>query len=174
MKVIRDPAFSPGGYCPTWLPCKNRRPRNLTTAIGVLGLFMCLANSISAATTTTIFVVDFDFVSSLGGAHANPTINVGDDVHWVWSAANIAPHSTTAAAGQLESWDSGLHTAPFAFDHVFTQAGTFNYFCLLHGFDAGGGNVGGMSGQITVVPEPAMGGLLGTGFAVWGMLRRRS
>lgn len=138
-------------------------------AFTVLGLL----ESSSPAATTTIFVVDFDYTSSSGGPHVNPTINLGDDVHWVWDAGNTSPHSTTAAAGQSEFWDSGLHLGAFTFDHVFTQEGTFGYFCLLHGFDAGGGNVGGMSGEITVVPEPGAIALLLSGAIFIGFLRQR-
>src|SRR4029079_2710538 len=46
---------------------------------------------------------------------------------------------------------------PATFSVTFDSAGTFNYFCRIHGSDLGGGNVGGMSGHLTVVepvPEP--------------------
>lgn len=145
--------MSPQSICRSSALTLGGRLRKLSLPFAALGLFALFESSVPAA-TTTIFVVDFDFTSSIGGPHFNPTINLGDDVHWVWDNANLAEHSTTAAGGQSEFWDSGLHSAPFTFDHVFTHEGTFGYYCLLHGFDAGGGNVGGMSGEITVVPEP--------------------
>ena len=138
----------------------------LAAAIAV-GLFVWPAKS-ALATTITVFVANFDFTSSVGGAHFDPTINVGDDIHWVWSSDL---HSTTSAAGQLESWDSGVHNESFSFDHVFTETGTCNYYCTVHGADLGGGNVGGMSGHVTVVPEPATLGLPMAGLAILGLLR---
>ncbi len=86
--------------------------------------------------------------------HIDPVINVGDTVEWVWNSGAIL-HSTTAAAGQMESWDSGVHSTPFTFDHTFTQTGTFNYYCIVHGADIGGGQVIGMSGHVVVLGPPA-------------------
>lgn len=37
----------------------------------------------------------------------DPTILPGDSVRWVWDQGF---HNTTAAAGQLESWDSGVQS----------------------------------------------------------------
>jgi len=94
-------------------------------------------------------VYDFDF-------SANPscqpvvdaTITRGDTVHWVWDQGT---HSTTSAAGQVELWNSGVHSPPFSFDHTFTNLGTFNYYCMINGVDLNGGQVGGMSGSVTVI-----------------------
>lgn len=92
-------------------------------------------------TTVTVHVVDFAFSPS------TLTIQPGDTVHWVWDGDM---HSTTSVAGSKESWDSGVHMTGFTFDHTFTQAGSFSYFCTIHGFDKGNGTAGGMSGVVTV------------------------
>jgi hypothetical protein len=61
------------------------------------------------------------------------------------------PHTTTAAPGQLESWDSGVQSAVgFTFSHTFTQLGTFNYYCTVHGVSTGCRGVVAMSGHVTV------------------------
>ncbi len=105
----------------------------------------------SATITLEVFNNDFGMAPS---THIDPVINVGDTVEWVWNSGAIL-HSTTAAAGQMESWDSGVHSTPFTFDHTFTQTGTFNYYCIVHGADIGGGQVIGMSGHVVVLGPPA-------------------
>jgi len=92
--------------------------------------------------TVSVHVLNFSF---------NPTpvtIHVGDTVHWVWDTNN---HSTTSVAGIAESWDSGVHNTGFTFDHTFTHAGSFPYYCTIHGMDNGNGTASGMSGTITVM-----------------------
>jgi len=131
----------------------------------------------AAQAVVTIDIVSDDFVDPATGLHIDPTIAVGDTVHWEWIGAF---HSTTAAAGQADSWDSGVHNPPFSFDHTFLVPGTFNYYCMVHGFDAGGGTVGGMSGTIFVrpVPEPSLvllaAGLASAGVAGVRRLARKS
>jgi plastocyanin len=115
----------------------------------ILALMFVFATAALAA-TNTINIFNFDFVSPQTLTHIDPTINLGDTVHWVWADDGI-PHSTTAAAGQLENWDSGVRTQPFSFDHTFRNVGTFGYFCSQHGFGAGCGNGAGMAGRIFVV-----------------------
>jgi plastocyanin len=107
--------------------------------------FLALA---TLAATNTINIVNFDFVSPQTSTHVDPTIILGDTVQWVWVSGF---HSTTAAAGQLETWDSGQHFPPFTNTHTFSELGTFNYRCTVHGSDTGCGHAGGMSGKITVV-----------------------
>ena len=66
------------------------------------------------------------------------TINVGDQVTWVW--AGSIPHSSTDTG----VWDSGLLTgASHTFSFTFNTAGTFPYFCSLHA-------AFGMTGSVTV------------------------
>src|SRR3954447_25371695 len=75
-------------------------------------------------TTVTVHVVNFAFTPD------PVTIHVGDTVHWVWDTPN---HSTTSVVGSAESWDSGIHGVGFTFDHTFTYADTFVYYCVVHG-----------------------------------------
>jgi plastocyanin len=85
----------------------------------------------------------------------NPvTINVGDTVQWTWAPGSNF-HSVTSVIGSLESFDSG-DISVGSFSHTFTHAGTYVYYCDIHGFDFGNGTAGGMFATITVnaVPEP--------------------
>jgi uncharacterized protein (TIGR03118 family) len=93
--------------------------------------------------------VNFDFTSTgIGGPHFDPTIQVGDTIHWVWDEGH---HSTSSVSGSAETWNSAVQNTPFTFDHTFTQAGDFSYFCMVHGTDNGNGTASGMSGIIHVM-----------------------
>src|SRR5262245_30553205 len=99
--------------------------------------------------TVTVHIFNNDFSANVKGQPiVDPTINVGDTIHWVWDEGL---HSTTSVAGIAEQWDSGVFsTVGHTFDHTFTNVGTFAYYCTIHGFDNGNGTAGGMSGTITV------------------------
>jgi plastocyanin len=154
--------------------------RCLVLAAAVVGV---CPGTAAAQTVVTIDIISNDFVNPAGNTHFDPVINVGDTVHWQWVNGF---HSTTAAAGQADSWDSGVLSPstppapPVTFDHKFLIPGTFNYYCVVHGFDAGGGQVGGMSGFIVVrpVPEPSLmllaAGLASAGVAGWRRLARKA
>ena len=61
----------------------------------------------------------------------NPVaVNVGDSVQWNWAGALHS--STSSASSTLEVWDSGAKSTG-SFTHTFTRAGTFAYFCTVHG-----------------------------------------
>jgi plastocyanin len=86
--------------------------------------------------TTTVHIVDFQF---------NPdpvTIKAGGTVTWIWDASN---HSTKS---DTNVWDSGVQNAGAMFSHTFPTAGTFPYYCIVHGGPGGAG----MHGTITVTP----------------------
>jgi len=113
--------------------------------------------------TVTVHVVNFAFNPS------TVSIQVGDTVHWVWDTSN---HTTTSVAGIAEQWDSGLMNAGSTFDHTFSHAGSFQYYCIPHGHDNGNGAASGMAGTVTVgtstptptpTPTPTMGSLQSTG-----------
>ena len=61
----------------------------------------------------------------------------------VWNRTGTHPHTVTA---DDNSFDSGTLRAGQGFEHTFTQAGSFAYYCDVHG---GPGSVG-MSGTVTV------------------------
>lgn len=86
------------------------------------------------AKTVIVQVQDFQF------SPTTVNIKVGDTVNWKWQADN---HSTTADGGQ---WDSGVHNNGFSFSHMFMAAGTFPYFCSIHGAKGGVG----MHGSVVV------------------------
>ena len=70
-------------------------------------------------------------------------ISVGDTVTWVWGGGTTHGVSSGTCTGggyyDEESCDgdgifsSGSHQAPFEFTQTFTEAGTFQYFCPVHG-----------------------------------------
>jgi plastocyanin len=62
----------------------------------------------------------------------NVTIQVGDTVQWTW--AGNAHSSTSGTPGHPDGmWDSGVQNIGFIFNQTFSSAGTFNYFCSVHG-----------------------------------------
>jgi plastocyanin len=70
----------------------------------------------------------------------NVTIQVGDTVHWVWATGghNVVSGSGGSADGSFCSpADASCGAAPLlgsgaTYDHTFTQAGSFPYFCAAH------------------------------------------
>jgi plastocyanin len=86
------------------------------------------------------------------------TVLVNDTVHWIW--ADTLTHSTTSGScsGTIctadGKWDSTLHTqSGFTFDQVFTQTGTYAYYCIQHG------PLSAMRGTIAVVENLPIDGL---------------
>jgi plastocyanin len=114
--------------------------------------------------TTHIGVTNFSFSD-------NAVINVGDTIQWDWLSG---VHTVTSVSQSAEQFDSGVQTAG-SFSHTFTEAGTFWYYCQIHGFDAGDGTAGGMAAKVTVVaaPEPATAGILLLGGSTLLMRRKR-
>ncbi len=82
----------------------------------------------------------------------DPTISVGDTVHWVLSAGF---HTVDSCSGMTETFNSGMMFTPGeSFDHTFTHAGVFGYYCLFHGIDNGDGTGSIMAGTVTVIDAP--------------------
>ena len=79
---------------------------------------------------------------------ASVTIHPGDTVQWTWEANN---HSTTSGSPGMPNalWDSGILNQGATFSHTFNTAGTFPYYCRVHGQCCG------MTGTVTVTnPSP--------------------
>jgi trimeric autotransporter adhesin len=95
--------------------------------------------------TTDVHIVNFSFAPS------TVTINIGDTVHWIWDTDD---HSTTSVSTDAVQWDSTVLNTGATFDVTFNQAGSFNYYCKIHGRDLGGGNTSGMAGTVVVMPPP--------------------
>jgi plastocyanin/LysM repeat protein len=76
------------------------------------------------------------------------TIHVGQTV--TWRNDDTAPHTTTSGScpggvcTPLMGWDSGTLNPGQSFSHQFTTAGTFPYYCRIHGAM--------MQGTIIVMP----------------------
>lgn len=163
------PLDSANHFCPVD-NAKHRNPRRphrrnifWPTVCILLFLLFSVNEAKSQGTLSTVHIYNFDF--SLNGAGEpviDPVIQPGDTVRWVWDQGF---HSTTAAAGQLELWDSGVQSGG-SFSHLFTQQGVFYYYSRTFGEDVGDGTAIGMSGIITVIPEPATAVLLGFGAVV--------
>jgi plastocyanin len=116
------------------------------------------ATSSTAPTTMTVTVGANSTTSYTPSAL---TINQGDTVHWVW-ADPVTAHTVTSGVpgapdgkfcslppgsvvnAQTCTGTSYAMTAPYTFDHVFNQAGTYPYHCEVHGAL--------MTGMITVNP----------------------
>ena len=106
---------------------------------------LAFSNTASAQAVHFVDVDDFMFTPSA------ITIIDGDSVEWGW--VGLANHSSTAAAGQSEMWDSGVVGNGSVFSHDFVNGtGLINYYCSPHGSDLGGGQVSGMSASVDVVP----------------------
>jgi len=77
------------------------------------------------------------------------TIRVGDTVHWVWQASGHTVTSGTGGAADgrfcspadTQCDNPQTSNAGDTYDHVFTAAGAFPYFCTQHP---------GMTGSVTV------------------------
>jgi plastocyanin len=96
---------------------------------GLLMLSIVLLFHVGRAATTIVQVGE-------GGTRSfmpDPvSIQTGDTVEWDWVTGS---HSATSGVpGNPDGvFDSGVHSVPFTFTHTFDTAGTFPYFCLVHG-----------------------------------------
>jgi plastocyanin len=73
------------------------------------------------------------FADSTSGT-ATTTIHAGDTVQWIWVSGAHSTTSGTCPLGCVADglWDSRVLSGG-SFSHTFPTAGTFPYFCLVHG-----------------------------------------
>jgi plastocyanin len=104
-----------------------------------------------STTTTTPLTVTVGPGGQLVFDPATLTIKVGDTVHWVWATAGHSVVSGTngttdnqfCSPNNTSCGNPPLSLAGATYDHTFTTAGTFPYYCSVH-FSLG------MTGTITV------------------------
>ncbi len=103
-----------------------------------VSVLICLfgASPGASATNRTVHVGQggLKFVDEVSGTSTS-NINTGDTIDWVWSAGF---HSTTSGTCTTSCtpdglWDSGGHSTPFTYSRDFSSAGTFHYYCSVHG-----------------------------------------
>jgi plastocyanin len=91
-------------------------------------------------TATTVCMVGTTF------SPAGLTITAGQMV--TWSNGSAVTHTVTSSTSSTEVFNSGNVMAAGTFNHRFATAGTYHYFCQIHGSD--GNPPTGMAGTITV------------------------
>ena len=77
---------------------------------------------------------------SLVFSPASLTIHVGDTVHWVWaspthsvvSGANGTADNKFCSPSNTNCDNPPLSAMGATYDHTFTTAGTFPYYCSVH------------------------------------------
>ena len=116
---------------------------------------LCAVAAPALADTFTVYVFNREYSQNNPSSvppttlSDDPTIHVGDTVHWILSSGF---HTVDSCGGMTESFSSGnLFTVGQTFDHTFTHSGVFGFYCQFHGFDNGDGTGGGMAGQVTVI-----------------------
>jgi plastocyanin len=77
---------------------------------------------------------------------ANLTVSAGTMV--TWKNDDAVAHTVTSATGSPDTFNSGNVGGGGTFSHTFGSAGTYPYYCTIHG--ANGAPPTGMHGTITV------------------------
>ena len=98
------------------------------TAGPIIGLLLALCPCLAHATTHTVTV-------GAGGLKFTPSslvIPVGDTVQWTWSG-NFHSRTSGAPGAPTGFWDSGVRNQGATFSHIFNAAGSFPYYCSVHG-----------------------------------------
>ena len=95
---------------------------NSVTKVLCLGGFILLAHCLAMAASVNVNIEPADFNPSV------VSINVNDQVVWTWVSDNHNTESDT------DLWNSPIENTGYVFTNVFTSAGSFPYFCVVHGF----------------------------------------
>ena len=115
--------------------------KKIYSLFGSLAIFSLIAIAPSAFADHTTAEVDMAVGSSVVGCETTNecyiphmvTIDVGGEV--MWNNIDAMAHTVTAGTpteGLSEHFDSGLVAPGAMFSHEFTEAGTFDYFCMVH------------------------------------------
>jgi len=115
--------------------------KKIYSLFGLLTIFSLIAIAPSAFADHVTVEVDIAIGSSVVGCETTNecyipymvTIDVGGEV--MWNNIDGMAHTVTAgtpAEGLSEHFDSSLVAPGAMFSHKFTEAGTFDYFCMVH------------------------------------------
>ena len=138
-----------------------------TPVIVVRSLFVFLIAAVFLAPKTRAEDANV-FVGPAGTMQFSPSsveINVGDKVNWIWNGPTGFPYQyhtvTSGTPTQPNSlFNSGQLRPPATYSHTFNTAGTFPYYCQVHGAMMTGSVV--VLGGSTPSPTPTPGGSPGT------------
>ena len=151
----------------------------MTKKFGLILGAVVLAASVTAWGDTKTVTVSNDTFTDNSSGTSTTTIHEGDTVHWHWSNSN---HSTTSghcaysggAYGTYDctpdgTWDSAVQASGFDFSHTFSTAGSFAYYCQVHGTMGMTGTVVVQSavpscGTITISPASLPAGVQGSAY----------
>jgi plastocyanin len=102
------------------------------------GLFVVLLPVLFLAAKTRADIV-YVHVAQNGTSFSPNSVSIapGDTVQWIWYGSppyntNHSVTSGTPANPTPDVFNSGIHVAPYVFEHTFATAGTFRYFCQVH------------------------------------------
>jgi len=120
--------------------------KKIYSLFGLLAIFSLIAIAPPAFADHTTAEVDMAIGSSVVGCETTNecyiphmvTIDVGGEV--MWNNIDAMAHTVTAGTpteGLSENFDSGLVAPGAMFSHTFEDAGTFDYFCMVHPWMAG-------------------------------------
>jgi len=115
--------------------------KKIYSLFGLLAIFSLIAIAPPAFADHTTAEVDMAVGSSVVGCETTNecyiphmvTIDVGGEV--MWNNIDAMAHTVTAGTpteGVSEHFDSGLVAPGAMFSHEFTEAGIFDYFCMVH------------------------------------------
>ncbi len=98
-------------------------------------MFVCVIGSMAQATVFTVTVTNFQF-----SPQNIPNVVVGDVISFVWGSGNHTTTCNPATQGAVNSlpagaatWDAPITMSNTSFNYTVTTAGTYNYYCKVHG-----------------------------------------
>ena len=123
--------------------------RRLAVLVAIIVPVLAFYPTVGTAATVTVTVGN----NCMCYSPASVTIHPGDTVRWTFSSGGYygTMHSCTSGTPGAPNglWDSGLLEPGAVFTHTFNTAGTFHYYCTVHGQCCG------MTGVVTVTnPTP--------------------
>src|SRR5262249_45313736 len=116
--------------------------RRFAAVVAIIVPLLALCPTAASAATVTVTVTGNGY--SFFFSPSSVTIQPGDTVRWTWDSSGHS--STSGTPGAPDGlWDSGILNQGAMFTHTFNSAGSFPYYCTVHGQCCG------MTGMVTVV-----------------------